>query len=356
VAKRRYVSHTLRIKVRPGSFNATLAQGDVVRVLLQRVASSAPAGTHDYLYEVDRIGKSRTGEVSLDLIHFPVDSLNRSLVALDVAAATGGGILFSTTKSGISCDVNSSGDTTPATDDGSSPTLPGDDAFDAGGLPDTDFGTGGGLDGGFGDEGGSAGDGNGGETLDDQGRPALGVPPEGPYIGGTLTSPEVCERVSTQWLRIPPGEDSWQEDPTAYVIAGETGTGYTMGVIDIGSGIVARIFCLDGNEFFSDMVEPGTLNSPLASFQMYFVSSVFGCASGECTVTTTASPTGVFGTSSDTFAASVTSTNESTFISGSCSCEGTRTFHRLSKNGSTVRDGDFSTGPGGASGSYVSVP
>jgi hypothetical protein len=86
---------------------------------MQRVASSAAAGEHRYLYEVDRIGKSRSGDVSLDLTHFPVDALGRSLVALDVAAATGGGILFSTTKSGISCDVNADDDATPAAaDDG----------------------------------------------------------------------------------------------------------------------------------------------------------------------------------------------------------------------------------------------
>jgi hypothetical protein len=173
VARRRYVTHTLRIKARPDSFNPTLSQGDIVQVVMQRVASSAAAGEHRYLYEVDRIGKARTGEVSLDLTHFPVDSLGRSLVALDVAAATGGGIVFDTAKSGVSCDVNSDSDTTPATDDGEDLTgLPGDDAFDVL-LPDNDFGTGGDGDGfiggdGYGDGGGGAGGGNGDEDLDDQ--------------------------------------------------------------------------------------------------------------------------------------------------------------------------------------------
>jgi hypothetical protein len=175
VARRRYVVHTLRIKVRPAAFNTTLAQGDIVQVIMQRVASSAAAGEHRYLYEVDRISKSRSGEVSLDLTHFPVDSLGRSLVALDVAAATGGGIVFSTTKSGISCDVNSSSDTTAATDDGQDLTgLPGDDAFDVI-IPDTDFGSGADGDGsvggdGYGDGGsGSAGeDGGGGEEPIDR--------------------------------------------------------------------------------------------------------------------------------------------------------------------------------------------
>ena len=169
VARRRYVVHTLQIKVRPASFNATLSQGDIVQVMMQRVASSAAAGEHRYLYEVDRIGKSRTGEVSLDLTHFPVDSLGRSLVALDVATAVGGGILFSTTKSGISCDVNSDSDTTAATDDGQDLTgLPGDDAFDVI-IPDTDFGSGADGDGFVGGDGyGDGGSDSAGEPVEEE--------------------------------------------------------------------------------------------------------------------------------------------------------------------------------------------
>jgi len=193
IAKRRYVSHTLRIKVRPGSFNTTLAQGDVVRVLLQRVASSAPAGVHDYLYEVDRIGKSRTGEVSLDLIHFPIDTTGRSLVALDVAGAVGGGVLLSTGKSGTSCDVNADDDETVPADDSLDPddwTLPDDDAFDVE-IPDSDFGTGGNFDDSFdgGFDGGSGGEGSEGdnppEDLDRQGG-ITGVSPGGPVPGNVL--------------------------------------------------------------------------------------------------------------------------------------------------------------------------
>jgi hypothetical protein len=193
--------------VRPASFNATLSQGDIVQVIMQRVASSAAAGEHRYLYEVDRIGKSRTGEVSLDLTHFPVDSLGRSLVALDVASATGGGIVFDTAKSGVSCDVNSDSDTTPATDDGQDSTgLPDDDAFDVI-LDDTDFGTGADGDGfvggdGYGDGGsGSAGEG-GGEAIDGQGPEVGGISPGGPIPGDTLTySGCGCTNSSIDWYR-----------------------------------------------------------------------------------------------------------------------------------------------------------
>jgi hypothetical protein len=207
VARRRYVVHTLRIKVRPAAFNTTLSQGDIVQVIMQRVASSAAAGEHRYLYEVDRISKSRTGEVSLDLTHFPVDSLGRSLVALDVAAATGGGIVFSTTKSGISCDVNSSSDTTAATDDGQDLTgLPGDDAFDVV-IPDTDFGSGADGDGsvggdGYGDGGSGSEEGGGSEAIDGQGSEVGGISPGGPIPGDTLTYPGCgCTNSSIDWYR-----------------------------------------------------------------------------------------------------------------------------------------------------------
>jgi hypothetical protein len=92
---------------------------------------------------VDRIGKSITGEVQLDLTHFPVDANLASVVAQEVNAATGTGLLLPTGLSGITCDVNSSADTSvPA------------ETFTAGVFSDytsniSNFGGGGG--GGFGD-------------------------------------------------------------------------------------------------------------------------------------------------------------------------------------------------------------
>jgi hypothetical protein len=47
----------------------------------------------------------------MDLMHFPIDSSGRSLVALAVANATGTGILLTSNRTGVSCDVNSSADT-----------------------------------------------------------------------------------------------------------------------------------------------------------------------------------------------------------------------------------------------------
>jgi hypothetical protein len=140
LSKRRHVTHRLQIGVKPDGYNPTLAAGDLVRVRLDRIASTGADSVHDYLYEVDRIGKTLTGEVQLDLTHFPVDANLASVVAQEVNAATGTGLLLPTGLSGITCDVNSSADTSvPA------------ETFTAGVFSDytsniEDFGGGGGFD------------------------------------------------------------------------------------------------------------------------------------------------------------------------------------------------------------------
>jgi hypothetical protein len=117
------VTHTLRVRLRPAQYNPTLAKGDIVQVQLERLASSSTAGRHSFFYEVDRIGKARNGEVSLDLTHFPVDADGRSLVAQDVMAAVAGGVLLPTGRAPetISCDVNSPTDPTVPPDPGPPP-------------------------------------------------------------------------------------------------------------------------------------------------------------------------------------------------------------------------------------------
>ena len=111
ISKRKHITHRLRLGVKPDAFNPTLAAGDRVRVTLERTPSTGAASVHDYLYEVDRIGKSLSGEVTLELTHFPVDANRASVVAQEVAAAVGSGLLLPTGLSGITCDTNSSSDT-----------------------------------------------------------------------------------------------------------------------------------------------------------------------------------------------------------------------------------------------------
>ena len=112
LAKRKHVTHRLQLGVKPAAFNGTLSTGDLVRVTLDRIASTGSNSRHDYLYEVDRIGKSITGEVQLELTHFPIDEDLASVIAKEVNSATGTGILLPTGLTGVTCDINSDSDET----------------------------------------------------------------------------------------------------------------------------------------------------------------------------------------------------------------------------------------------------
>jgi hypothetical protein len=154
ISRRNHITHRLRIGVKPDAFNPTLAAGDLVRVRLERTPSTGAASVHDYLYEVDRIGKSISGEVRLELTHFPVDSNFASVVAQEVNAAVGAGFVLPTGLSGITCDVNSPTDTTVPADTSLDPgdwDLPDDGDFDTDvtEVPPVDFpGVSGGFSGG----------------------------------------------------------------------------------------------------------------------------------------------------------------------------------------------------------------
>jgi hypothetical protein len=109
-ARRKWVGHTARIRCRPMELPEGLAPGDLVRMTLQRTPSGTTASTHDLLYQIDTI--SPMGDaIELGATHFPVDAQGASLVALEVVSATGTGILLTSNRTGISCDINSSSDT-----------------------------------------------------------------------------------------------------------------------------------------------------------------------------------------------------------------------------------------------------
>lgn len=130
VARRKYITHSLRIRVKPDTYGGTLAIGDLVRVRLLRETEPDVVTYHDYIYEVERITKSISGAVELDLMHFPVDDQNRSLVALAVAEATGAGYVLPTGRADFSCNLNTS--STPLSDVGGNlPGLPGAGSFDS---------------------------------------------------------------------------------------------------------------------------------------------------------------------------------------------------------------------------------
>ena len=106
IARRKYITHTLRISVRPSTFNSTLALGDIVRVRLRRETNAGTIDHHDYLYELERLTKSTTGVIELDLVHFPVDANKKSIVAQAVVAATAVGTVISTSRTDITCHTN----------------------------------------------------------------------------------------------------------------------------------------------------------------------------------------------------------------------------------------------------------
>jgi len=112
VARRKYVTHSLRIKVKPDSYNTSLVLGDIVRVQLRRETDPGLVTFHDYLYEVEKINKTVSGVVELDLMQFPIDSQGRSVLALYVAGAEGVGYAYSVGRNDYSCDdPENAGDT-----------------------------------------------------------------------------------------------------------------------------------------------------------------------------------------------------------------------------------------------------
>jgi hypothetical protein len=111
LARRRYIEHTLRLIVSPNAFVGSASVGDIVRVKSDNTDQDGNTLTHDYLYEIDSINKTLTGNVELQLTHFPVDSQGRSLVAIDVANAQGANFLLPTGRQAVSCDFNDPDDT-----------------------------------------------------------------------------------------------------------------------------------------------------------------------------------------------------------------------------------------------------
>jgi hypothetical protein len=235
LARRRHVTHTARLKARPHSSSQALVRGDIVQVKLARTALGAEAGGHNYLYEIERIGKAANGELAFELTHFPVDSQCRSLVAMDVMSATASGVLLPTgfNAATISCDANSADDTTLAPDVGSD-------------RPDyTDAGNAGGM-GGFSGEAAI----NPGieapvalpDPLDKQTNLSPVIAEEA-RVGDVLTAPDCdCADSSIQWYR----GTAFGANPTP--IPGATSGTYTVGIVDGGMGVFAVITCVgDGS-------------------------------------------------------------------------------------------------------------
>ncbi len=246
LSKRKNITHRLQIGVKPDAFNGTLVVGDIVRVRLERNPSTGASGLHNYLYEVDRISKSLAGNIALELTHFPVDANLVSVVAQDVNAAVGTGLIVPTGLSGVTCDVNSSSDT----------TVPADTSLPPGIFPDYDSSIDGFNEFGLVDFGGTVGGfggvfGNPEDSLGQQSREgssglgqitlsgAAGAPPRVGDTASVGNSPELCAGGRVNWYRLDPTV------PGGKVFITNASSTYTMIINDVDYSIYAEVECPD---------------------------------------------------------------------------------------------------------------
>jgi hypothetical protein len=250
LAKRYHSSHTLQFRARPQQHTKVIQPGDIVRVKLARQTSTAGRLDHDYLYQVERISRTLIGEVSYECSHFPVDSQGRSLIALDVMAATPSGVLLDSNRTGLDCDVNSS----------SSNSIPSD-------VGQGGFSLGLGINGITpGLEGAASGGSTADDGLDDSTAitPTV-VNPSNPgqlAIGGGIYSPSPCPNGTTE-------EVKWYRDESE--VKGIKGNNYVIGTADItvgGSTIKAIWYCTDNQgNVTQTIVEPTAIPPNLSSLQ-----------------------------------------------------------------------------------------
>lgn len=104
-ARQTLSTHTATVRLRGGTQSGQISEGDIVQLYLKVEPDRDQAGTFNRFYVVESVGNAWTGEETLTLSHFPVDSSGRSLIALAVAGATSSGVMLPEQRTGSSCDV-----------------------------------------------------------------------------------------------------------------------------------------------------------------------------------------------------------------------------------------------------------
>lgn len=245
VARRQYIEHTLRLRVRPDSFNSTLALGDIVRVLLNRETTPGVVTLHNYLYEVERINRDISGVVELDLTHFPVNSQGQSILALLVNDAVGAGFQLPTGRADFSCDDEGRrDDETPLESDPyTDPNLPdpGDFEYD---VPEPGFDPvydpfppGGGFDPGDEPE-------NPEDPFDEPIVPVIeGASAQNgrPILSDVLTMPDICPGMRTEWFLIP------SDGGESIMVGSGVAASYLIGPEATGFSVFGRGCCPDSS-------------------------------------------------------------------------------------------------------------
>jgi hypothetical protein len=147
-ARRTLSTHTATVRLKPGTQTGTISEGDILQIYLGVTTSRESPGVINRYYQVENIGHSLTGEETLQLSHFPVNSEGQSLIALAVANATGPGIILTSNRTGSSCDLAGASSSTevPAKTTIGQPIFPPGSSIDVplGPSPDSPPGPGGG--------------------------------------------------------------------------------------------------------------------------------------------------------------------------------------------------------------------
>lgn len=275
-ARRRYIRHNLRLRVRPAAFNSTLALGDIVRVLLRRETDVDAISMHDYLYEVERINRNIEGVVELDLTHFPVNSSGQSILALIVNGATAPGYTIPTGRGTFTCDIpGRANDATPiGSDPYVDPNLPDPDDLEynvpnapevtpPGATPDplTESSPNP-LDG---PSNPSNPNNNPSDPLEESNPVGPTLTGNPTNVGSNLTANNVCPGAYIEWYRCPTGDNSNAStvtDQCTLVTGNVEELNYTISSQDGGYHIVAIGKCPDPSSpsGYGESFVIGTLN------------------------------------------------------------------------------------------------